>query len=385
MFLLIKMYFRDVIGQEEIKKRLVQSVSDSRISHAQLFAGAEGSGGLALALAYAQFISCTDKKEEESCGVCPSCNKYLKLIHPDLHFVFPVNTTEGITKKEPVSDDFIFKWREMLLENSYPTLFGWYEKIGIENKQGIINVRESSEIIRKLNLKTFESDYKVMIIWMPEKMHISSANKLLKILEEPYENTLFLLVTESPEQIIPTILSRTQILKIPGIEQAPLFKALKRKFELSDGDIQDAAGLSEGSYNKAVEYIQKSEETEINFERFGGIMRLAYSRNIKGILEWVEQMAILGREKQKNFLSYALRLVRENYMMNMGNNDLVRLSAKEKDFASRFSTFIHHKNAYQIAEEFNKASLNIEANAYDKIVFLDVALKLIKLIRQNPG
>jgi len=379
------MFLRDVIGQEEIKKRLVQSVADSRISHAQLFTGAEGSGGLALALAYAQFISCTDKKEEESCGVCLSCNKYLKLIHPDLHFVFPVNTTEGVTKKEPVSDDFIFKWREMLLENSYPTLFDWYGKIGIENKQGIINVRESSEIIRKLNLKTFESDYKVMIIWMPEKMHISSANKLLKILEEPYENTVFLLVTESPEQIISTMLSRTQIMKIPGIEQAPLFEALKGKFELPDGDIQDAVRLSEGSYNKAVEYIQKSEETEINFERFGAIMRLTYSRNIKGILEWVEQMAILGREKQKNFLSYALRLVRENYMLNMGNNDLVRLSAKEKDFAAKFSVFIHHKNASQIAEEFNKASLNIEANAYDKIVFLDVALKLIKLIRQNPG
>ena len=378
------MYFRDVIGQEEIKKKLVQTVSDSRISHAQLFAGPEGSGSLALALAYAQYISCTDKKEEESCGICPSCNKYLKLIHPDLHFVFPVNKTEEVTKDNPVSDDFIFKWREMLLENPYPTMFGWYEKIGIENKQGIINVRESAEIIRKLNLKTFESDYKVMIIWMPEKMHLSSANKLLKILEEPYENTVFLLVTESPEQIIPTILSRTQMLKIPAIEPALLFEALKSRFELPDDEIQDAVKISEGNYNKAIEYIRKSEETEMNFDRFGSIMRLAYSKNVKGILEWVDQMSVLGREKQKNFLLYALRLVRENYMLNMGNKDLVRLSVKEKEFAIKFSAFIHHNNAPQIAEEFNKACLNIEANAYDKIVFLDMAMNLVKLIRQIP-
>jgi DNA polymerase III subunit delta' len=379
------MFFRDVIGQEEIKKKLIQTAQDGRISHAQLFAGPEGSGSLALALAYAQFISCTGRLEADSCGVCHSCNKYLKLIHPDLHFVFPVNTTEAVTKRDPVSDDFIFKWREMLLEDPYPTLFGWYEKIGIENKQGIINVRESAEIIRKLNLKTFESDYKIMIIWLPEKMNLPSANKLLKILEEPYENTVFMLVTESPEQIIPTILSRTQMLKIPAIEPGPMSVALKKRFEMTEGEIQDAVRLSEGNYNKAVEYIQKGEETEVNFERFGSLMRIAYSRNIKGILDWIDQMSTLGREKQKNFLVYALRLVRENYMMNMGNNELVRMSAKEKEFASKFSAFIHHNNAALIAEELNNACIYIEANAYDKIVFLDMAMRLIKLIRQVPG
>jgi DNA polymerase-3 subunit delta' len=379
------MFFKDVIGQEEIKKRLIQTVADGRISHAQLFAGQEGSGNLALALAYAQYISCTGDKKEDSCGICPSCNKYLKLIHPDLHFVFPVNTTDEITKKEPVSDDFIFKWREMILEDQYPTLFGWYEKIGIENKQGIINVRESSEIIRKLNLKTFESDYKVMIIWMPERMNLPSANKLLKILEEPYENTVFILITGNPEQLIPTILSRTQIMKIPAIEPGPLSEALATRFALTDVEIQDAVRLSEGNYNTAVEYIRKSEETEANFERFSSIMRLAYSRNIKGILDWVDKMSAPGREKQKNFLVYALRMIRENWVMNMGSHELIRMSAREKEFASKFSVFIHHNNAPMIAEEFNKACLHIEANAYDRIVFLDLAMKLIKLIRQAPG
>jgi DNA polymerase-3 subunit delta' len=375
------MFFRDVIGQKEIKKKLIQTVVDDRISHAQLFSGPEGSGNLALALAYAQFISCNDRQENDSCGICPSCNKYLKYIHPDLHFVYPVNKTEEVTKNDPVSDDFIFKWREMLLENPYSTLFQWYDKIGIENKQGIINTKESSEIIRKLNLKTFESDYKVMIIWMPEKMHPTSANKLLKIIEEPFENTVFLLITENPEQIIPTILSRTQILKIPGIEESALFEALKSKFQLSDEELQDTIRLSEGSYNKAIEFIQRSEETEMNFDRFATIMRLAYIRNFVGIFEWVEQISALVREKQKNFLIYALRLVRENYQLNMGNMNLVRLSAKEKEFAGKFSAFINHKNASQIAEEFNKACLHIEANAYARIVFFDMALKLVKLIR----
>lgn len=375
------MFFRDVIGQEEIKKKLIQTVTDNRISHAQLFTGPEGSGSLALALAYAQFISCTDKKMGDSCGKCPSCNKYLKYIHPDLHFVFPVNTTEKVKKEGPVSDDFIFKWREMLLENPYPTLFQWYERIGIENKQGIINQRESSEIIRKLNLKTFESEHKIMIIWIPEKMNLTCANKLLKIIEEPFGNTIFLLITENPEQIIPTILSRTQILKIPGIDEKSLFEALKNKFQMPDEELQDVVRLSEGSYNKAVELIQGSEETELNFNRFATLMRLAYTRNFTGIFEWVEQISSLIREKQKNFLVYALRLIRENYQLNMGNTNLVKLSAREKEFAEKFSAFIHHKNASQIAEEFNKACLHIEANAYARIVFFDLALKIIKLIR----
>jgi DNA polymerase III subunit delta' len=375
------MFFRDVIGQEEIKKRLIQTVRENRISHAQLFSGQEGSGSLALALAYAQYMSCEDKTEEDSCGKCPSCNKYLKYIHPDLHFVFPVNKTEEVTKNEPVSDDFIFKWREMLLENPYPTIFQWYEQIGIENKQGIINTRESSEIMRKLTLKSFESDYKVMIIWLPEKMHPTASNKLLKIIEEPFGNTIFLLITESPELIIPTILSRTQILKIPGIEERSLMEALIKKFQLPAEELQNAARLSEGSYNKAIEYIQRSEETELNFDRFAKIMRMTFARDFKGIFDWVEEMASTGREKQKNFLIYALRLVRENYLMNIGNKNLVRLSEKEKEFSEKFSAFIQHKNAPYMAEEFNKACIHIEANAYDRIVFLDLALKLVKLIR----
>lgn len=374
------MLFKEVIGHKEIKEKLIRTASDNRISHAQLFLGQEGSGNLAMALAYAQYISCIDRKEDDSCGVCPSCRKYAKLIHPDLHFVFPVVTTKEITK-DPVSDDFIAAWRMIVIENPYLTLFQWYENIGVENKQGIISVRESNEIIRKLSMKTFESEYKVMIIWMPEKMNPPAANKLLKILEEPQGNTVFLLITESTEQFLPTILSRTQILKIPGIDEESLFLALKGKYDHTEGELRNASRLAEGSLIRAIEYIERSEETKNNFSRFVQLMRLAYSRNIVEITGWVEEISAIGREKQKNFLVNALRLIRGNYLLNMENRNLVRLSDDEMEFSERFSAFINQHNAAEITEEINKACLHIEANANPKIVFLDLALKLTKRIR----
>lgn len=376
------MLFKEVIGHMEIKKKLIRTAHDNRISHAQLFLGPEGSGNLAMALAYAQYISCMERKENDSCGVCPSCTKYIKLIHPDLHFVFPVAQTKEITK-DPVSDDFIAEWRMIVLENPYLTLFQWYEKIGIENKQGLIAVRESNEIIRKLSMKTFESEYKIMIIWMPEKMNPPAANKLLKILEEPQGNAIFLLIAESTEQFLPTILSRTQILKIPGIDEESLFLALREKYDRPEAELKNAARLAEGNLIRGIEYIKRSEETYNNFNRFVELMRLAYSRNMTGIFGWVEEVSVIGREKQKHFLVNALRLIRGNYLLNMDNRNLVRLSDDEMKFSEKFSAFINQRNAVEITEELNKACLHIEANANPRIVFLDLALKLGKQIRKK--
>jgi len=375
------MLFREVIGHHEIKQKLIRTVVDNHISHAQLFLGPEGTGNLAIALAYAQYISCTDRNEDDSCGVCPSCVKYAKLIHPDLHFVFPVAITKEITK-DPVSNDFIAEWRNFVLENPYKTLFQWYEHIGIENKQGIISVKESNEILRKLGFKAFESEYKTMIIWMPEKMNPSAANKLLKILEEPQGKTVFLLVAESTEHFLPTILSRTQILKIPEIDEESLFQALKKNYKQPEKELRNAAQLADGSLIRAVEYIERSEETKINFDRFVQFMRLAYSRNMSGIFSWVEEVSVIGREKQKNFLIYALRLIRGNYLLNMQNRDLVRLSSDELTFSEKFSAFINHDNANEIADELNEACLHIEANANPRIIFMDLALKMVKQIRK---
>jgi len=374
------MQFNQVIGQEAIKDRLVKSVKENRVSHAQLFHGPEGSGSLALAMAYAQFLSCEDKNENDSCGKCPSCIKYEKLVHPDQHFVFPVATTKAITK-DPVSDDFIREWRELLLEKPYLTPGMWYEYIGIEKKQGIINKSESKEIIRKFGFKTFESDYKIMIIWMPEKMNLTAANKLLKLIEEPPESSVFLLVSENTEQIIPTILSRTQLIKIPGIDESSILNALKEGYQIPEEDLVQAAQVSGGSFIKALDAIEQSENNEQNFERFVQIMRLAYSRNLVEIFDWVEEISAIGREYQKAFLAFALRMIRENYLLNLRSESLVKLSPKERGFSDKFKEYIQPKNAQLIVDEFNLAFVHIEANAYARIVFLDLALKLVKLIR----
>lgn len=374
------MQFREVIGHQHIKERLIRTVKENRISHAQLFLGNEGSGNLALAMGYAQYIACLNKQENDSCGVCPSCQKFKKLIHPDLHFVYPVATSKTV-KKDPVSDDYISQWRNTIIENPYINQNKWYEIIDIENKQGIINKDESYEILRKLNLKTFESEYKFMIIWLPEKMNMYAANKLLKFIEEPPDKTLFLMVSENSEQMLPTILSRTQLIKIPKIDNDSLYTAICDRFGIAPEKAQDIVHLSNGNYFETLNLIQAEDEDSENFERFTSLMRLAYQRKIVDIIDWVDVIARIGRERQKSFLSYALRLLRENFMLNINRKEIVYLTKKEFDFSKNFSQFIHQENVGPLYEVFNRAHADIEMNAYNKIVFLDSALKIIKLIK----
>ena len=374
------MQFSKVAGHIKLKQRLVQSADNKRVPHAQLFFGMEGTGSLALALAYATYLSCGERLDGDSCGTCPSCQKYEKLVHPDLHFVVPVSTTKSITK-DPVTDDFIADWRSAFLNNPYITPHQWYQHIGLENKQGIINKKESEGIMRKLNLKSFESDFKIMIIWMPEKMNPTASNKLLKLIEEPPPMTVFLLVSEDPDQIIPTIRSRTQLIKVPGIRDEDLMQELEEKQVAGMEEIRNAVKLAGGSYNMAIEILETGEESQYHLETFVQIMRLAYSRNLQDIFAWVEEVATLGRERQKAFLAYALRMVRENFILNVGQDELVRLTSREMEFSQKFSPFIHAENAPAIVEELNQACVHIEANAYARIVLLDFALKLVKLIR----
>ncbi|MEA2105722.1 MAG: DNA polymerase III subunit delta [Bacteroidota bacterium] len=375
------MQFKEVVGHPKIKEQLIYTVEENRISHAQLFLGPEGSGNLALAIAYAQYIACTNKQGNDSCGVCSSCQKFKKLIHPDLHFVFPVNTSKTI-KKNPVSDDYINQWRTALIENPYINQNIWYEIIEIENKQGVISKNESYEILRKLNLKTFEAEYKFMIIWLPEKMNTYAANKLLKFIEEPPEKTLFFLVSENSEQILPTILSRTQLIKIPKIDNDSLYSALCDRLGINPDKALDIAHLANGNYFEALNLASAGDEDYENLERFKSLMRLAYLRKIVEIIDWVDEIARIGREKQKGFLTYSLRLLRENFMLNIKRKEIVYLTQKEYIFSENFSQFIHQENVSKLYEVFNKAYADIGMNAYNKIVFLDVALKIVKLIRK---
>ncbi|HPR32753.1 MAG TPA: DNA polymerase III subunit delta' [Prolixibacteraceae bacterium] len=373
------MQFQEVIGQNAVKKRLIEGVKEGRISHAQLFSGPEGVGKLPMALAYAQFINCRNRSEFDSCGECSSCRKYRKLIHPDLHFVFPVVKSSKF--KDPVSDHYLDKWREQVLSTPYFGLSDWYNRIDVENAQGSIFVSESSEIIRKLNLKTYEADYKVMIIWMAERMNVQCANKLLKILEEPPPNTLFILITEEEEELLTTIRSRTQRVKFTGIEKEALSKALREIPESEGKDIKGLVHLARGSYVRARELVFSENENNDFFDRFTGIMRLAYKRDWMPLFAWVDEMAGMGREKQKSFFTYAMRMLRENFIFNLKQPDLVFLDEKEKQFSERFSPFINERNIQFFSHEFERAYRDIAQNGNPRIIFLDLSLKITKMIK----
>ncbi len=374
------MKFDKIIGQENVKKNLVKAFHDNRVSHSYLFYGNPGVGKLPLAIAFAQFISCENKSNNDSCGECPSCKKYEKLIHPDLHFVFPVVSQSG---KKSISDTYIEKWRERVLENPYFSYHDWLFSLDSENKQGSIYKDESSEILRKLNLKTFESEYKFMIIWLPERMNTTSANKLLKILEEPPQNTIFILVSNSREDILPTILSRTQPIKILGIDEEILTNAISQKYNLDEKMSRDIVRISNGSLLEAKKQILLNEETEYNLNKFTELMRLCYARNIQEAIKLSEQLAKISRERQKGFLYYCLILLRENFIYNTELQNVVYLTSKEMEFSKKFARFVNKANINELSAIFEEAHLHIERNANSKIVFVDVAFKIMKNIRKT--
>ncbi|MGA1977563.1 MAG: DNA polymerase III subunit delta [Bacteroidales bacterium] len=375
------MNFSRIPGHQETISRLIRSVREGRVSHAQMFAGPEGCGSLALALAYAKYISCENRTDSDSCGICKSCVKYEKMIHPDLHFVFPV--TKSKERTEPVSDSYIEEWREFVQLSPYFTLNEWLGSIDAGNAQGLIFASEASEIIKKLNLKTFESDYKIMIIWLPEKMHIATANKLLKMIEEPPEKTLFLLVAEEPDKVIPTILSRCQLIKVPGFSDAEIGRYLSLHYNYSDQKSRDIARVARGNIIRAAEMIEKEETSHQHFENFKKLMRFAWKRDIISLTSWAEEIAGTGREPQKSFINYSLRLLRENLMISLDQmrNRLVFLAGEEADFSDNFHPFINAENIYPLTEEFDLAYSHVESNGNSKIIFLDLALKVTRLIR----
>jgi len=374
------MFFSDIIGQEKVKMRLISSVREQRISHAQLFSGPEGSGKLGLAIAYAQYISCRDRSEGESCGVCPSCRKYAKLVHPDLHFVFPIFKPKNVQKA--FCDDYIGPWRESILKSPYFSLNQWSAVINAENAQLTIYSHESESIIRKLSMKSSEAEFKVMIIWLPEKMNPACSNKLLKIIEEPPSKTLFLLVTEDQGGIISTISSRTQIIKIPRIDDIDLQKELENENKFDPETIAEMVHRANGNYLKAVEYANPGEDKEFYLETFQTIMRHAFTGNIIHLMNDAEELGALGRERQKDFFLYALQLIRDFFMMNLGKPSLVFLTRKEKEWGTKFSPFINERNIIPMNQVFEDGFRHISMNGNGKIIFTDTLLKIAALIKR---
>jgi DNA polymerase-3 subunit delta' len=379
------MLFRNIVGQHQIKERLIQTVQENRVSHAQLFLGARGSGKLAMAIAYAQFVNCKNRTADDSCGTCPSCIKYEKLIHPDLHFIYPVASTKEV--KKPKSIDFIESWRSLLFENKFYTNLGeWYEKIGIENKQGIINVEDCNSIIKTLGYKSYEAEYKVMIIWMAEKLFHAAAPKILKILEEPPDKTLFILISENQDQIISTILSRTQLIKIPKISNNDLLEALKSEPNAEKADLQRIVNFSEGNYNLALKQLKVSETDKLNFEKFKEWMRYCYAVDIPKISIFVSEFSKMGRERQKRFFIYALMMARSCILINYGQKGLLKLDEDESNWLSKgFSPFINSANINEFSKVFNDAHYAIERNANPSILLMDISLKATKLLKLKPA
>ncbi len=370
------MQFKAIIGQENVKRQLTAAVREGRVPHAQLFTGCAGVGKLQLAIAYAQYLACPNRSETDSCGKCPSCLQYQKLQHPDLHFAFPIVKDDS----HDVCNDYAAEWRDIILTQGYFDLEDWYKKLGVETKQGMIYEKESSEILRKLSLKSFGDGYKVMIIWQPEKMNIVCANKLLKLLEEPPEKTLFLLVSEQPEQLLSTILSRVQQVRVPRLNEQ----------DLSERFGTDIAHIANGSYLAAKKIAESSDEREAYFDQFVALMRNAWNvghkkdyASLQALRKWSLEIADskVGRERQKAFLQYAQQQVRENYIYNLSHPEMNYQTAKESQFSTRFAPFINENNVEKLMAELEKAETQIGQNGNAKIIFFDLCLQIIVLIK----
>ena len=370
------MYFQDIIGLHDVKQHLIDTVQRGLVPHARMFYGKEGVGQLPLAIAYARYLNCDHRGATDSCGECPSCHKFNKLAHPDLHFVFPV-------VKSKVCDEYLTEWRDFLLRHKYFGLNNWLDFIDAQNAQGLIYTDESDKIFRKLNLKIYEAPYKIMIVWLPEKMHESCANKLLKMIEEPPDNTVFLLVTEELEQVLPTIQSRCQPMYIRALSAEEIVGAIQRYYGLDPSTAQTVAHIANGSFRKAIEIIETKDETKENFELFKKMMRATWVRNVKEIKGVATEISAIGREKQKSFLTYSMRLFREYFVSNFGSPAIVYLNEEEQEFGEKFSPYINERNIEGLNSEFSTAYNQIEQNGNAKIIFLDICLKVTVLLKNN--
>jgi DNA polymerase-3 subunit delta' len=367
------MQFKQIVGQHAVKQRLITSVNENRVSHAQLFLGPEGSGSLALAVAYAQYLSCEDKQADDSCGVCAACRKYQKLMHPDLHFSYPFFAKD----KNDTALTFIEQWREALGNNPYLSLDNWRGYLEAENKQANINIAECHQIIKKLSLKPFESQYKVLILWLPEYLD-KEGNALLKIIEEPQPNTLFLLVAQNQDQILNTILSRTQLIKIPALAYADVEEYLIQEQNQPKGTAAEVAYLSNGNMAEALSMLLH--DTKGYHNLFVQWLRMCFSNKGIEVVGFVDQLAKMGRENQKNFIRYGISFVRECCLLLSGADNLVHLPAHELDTAQKMIRVMDINASQAISAELEKAHYHVERNANPKILFLDVSLQIIKIL-----
>jgi DNA polymerase III subunit delta' len=369
------MQFKDVIGQEEIKARLIHEVNTGKISHAQLFLGRLGYGGLPLALAFAQYLFCESKTATDSCGVCSSCLKVSDLQHPDLMWSFPV-----ILSKSPTSTGFLSDWREQVKQQPYFELRDWTRIMDPKEKKPVIGTEESQEIIRKLSLKSYEGGYKVMIIWMITSMNQECSNKLLKILEEPPPKTVFLCIAESGDLILPTIRSRTQTIVVPRIDRDDLTRYLRNQNKLGASSIETLVTHAEGDYCRVLESLGENNDYELNRDLFIQLMRVCYKKDVIPMLDWSDEAAALPKESQKHFLVYALHMFRQSMLKNYTDEQLLKLTEEEHAFLKNFARFITGNNLFDFVKTFDDAHYHVDRNVNSKLIFTNLCFKVMRFI-----
>jgi DNA polymerase-3 subunit delta' len=378
------MFFRDVIGQDELKKQLTETARNGVVPHSRMFCGAQGTGAFQLAFAYARYLNCTDRSDEDSCGKCPSCLKYNELAHPDLHFVFPM--VQNKEKKKEVCDDYTPEWRAFIKKQveskTYFSIDSWLAWMKADNKQAIIYAAESEKIIHKMNLRIYEAHFRVLFVWMPERMHESCSNKLLKLIEEPYPNTAIIMITDSPDKVLGTIISRSQQVFVKPIESEDLIKALVEKWGVPENDAGNLAHLSNGNYLKATEQLNVENDDTFFLEQFKTIMRNGWAKNVVGMKAFSEEMDSLGRERQKQFLAFCQHQVRENFIKRLNAPQLNYMSKDETDFAKNFFPYVNERNIIDMMDELSLAERHISQNVSSKMVFFDLSMRIITLIKR---
>jgi len=375
------MRFSDVIGQEAVKQRLRKQVDQDRLPHALMFTGPMGTGKLGLALALSRYLLCEHPHEGEPCGECHGCRMTEEWAHPDLHFSFPVIKQKSTD--QPLSDDYITPWREQLKESCYFDQNDWLARMNGENQQMQIYVNESDALQQKLALKASQGGRRVVVLWLPEKMPDATANKLLKLIEEPPSHTHFLLVSQQPDRVLGTIVSRTQCMAVPALSEKEIEQALVQRHALDANLAHSVAHLAQGSYTRALHQLMAGSDEKEFFDLFVSLMRLCYMRKIKDMRDWSDKVSRMGRERQKHLLDYCQRMVRENFVYNFGHpSELNYMSNEEAEFSTRFARFINERNVVPIAQALADCQRDIEQNVNAKMVFFDFAIKLIILLKQ---
>ncbi|MEJ2584226.1 MAG: DNA polymerase III subunit delta' [Robiginitalea sp.] len=383
------MQFSKVLGLSNIKQHLTASADVERVPHAQLFVGPEGCGTLPMAIAYAQYLLCGNTGGVNEGGDLACNTKCAHLTHPDLHFAFPVSSS-GSVKKHPVSDHFLEQWREFIREQPYGNLFDWYRAIGIEKKQGQIGVDEAHDIVRKLSLKAYEGGYKIMIIWMAERMNTPAANKLLKLIEEPPDKTVLIMIAEDEEQLLPTLRSRCQILHFPSLPETVILEGLVEK-GASREEAAQIAQEANGNFNRALDFMLQDSEDLVFEQWFVQWTRTAFKAKgnksaVHELILWSEEVAKTGRETQKKFLSYCISLIRQAMLLNYQAPELVYIKIRQPDFKlEKFAPFVHEKNVLSMVQELEKARYHVMRNGNSRIIFTDLSIKLTRLLHTRAA